>query len=377
MRCLRLLLVAACLLVVAAPAAAHAKTFGWLCRPGMKADPCGGSLAASTIDVNGNVVSKQGSKKLGARPIDCFYVYPTVSSQTTTNANLHVDPEQIAIAKYQASRFSQDCRVYAPVYRQLTIAGIFDPSKITAQTQAIAYAGVRDAWHAYLQHDNRGRGVVLIGHSQGSFMLRRLITSEIDKRAGVRRRIVSAILPGGNVLVAKNRDVGGDFQHVPACRRASQTGCVVAYSMFNAVPPADALFGRVTAGFGGVSGARAKRLQVLCTNPAALGGGAGPLDPYDYTTPFPGTLGIEVNAFVGPLPSVATPWLRPAGRYVARCSGAGGAHVLYVNASHGARDFTPAPTAGWGWHLGDVNLALGNLTELVARESAAYMRAHR
>ena len=216
---------------------------------------------------------------------------------------------------------------------------------------------------------------MLLGHSQGSFVLRQLITSEIDKRPAVRRRLVSALLLGGNVVVPKGRDVGGDFKHVPACRRPAQTGCVLAYSMFNAVPPEDARFGRVDAGFGGSRDAAAK-YEVLCTNPAALRGGAGRLRPYDYTTPFPGTLGIAVNAFIGPLPDVPTPWLIPNGRYTAQCSGAGGADFLYVKAGHGARDFAPSPDAGWGWHLGDINLALGNLTAIVARQAAAYTAKH-
>jgi hypothetical protein len=312
------------------------------------------------------VIGTERTPVRGTPRIDCFYVYPTVSSQPTTNADLSIDPEEIAIARYQAQRFRQRCRIYAPVYRQLTIAGIFDPSKITPAARALAYRGVRDAWRSYLRHDNHGRGFVLLGHSQGSFVLRQLITEEIDRRPAVRRRLVSALLLGGNVLVRTGSDRGGDFRNVGACHRASQTGCVIAYSTFNATPPADSSFGRAPA-------AQAKRLEVLCTNPAALGGGSGRLRGYDYATPFPGTLGVAVNAFIGELPKVPTPWLIPPGRYTARCSHAGGADVLLAKASHGARDFVPSPDAGWGWHLGDVNLALGNLTDIVGRQAAAYL----
>lgn len=377
MRSHRLLLglLALVVLAVAAPSAG-AKTFAWLCKPGLKSNPCGGSLSAAVVGKSGKVLRTERTKVPGRPAIDCFYVYPTVSSQPTTNADLTIDPEQIAIARYQASRFAQDCTIYAPVYRQLTIAGIFDPSKITPEARAIAYAGVRDAWREYLRKDNKGRGVVLIGHSQGSFNLRQLITTEIDSKPSVRRLIVSAVLPGGNVVVKMGKDVGGDFKHVPACRKATQTGCVIAYSMFNAVPPEDSSFGRVNTGFGGVSGAEAvKKYEILCTNPASLHGGKGRLRPYDYTTPFPGTLGVAVNAFIGPLPDVPTPWLVPNGRYTAQCSGAGGAHVLAVKASNGARDFVPSPDPGWGWHLGDVNLALGNLTAIVAKQAAVYTAA--
>ena len=94
-----------------------------------------------------------------------------------------------------------------------------------------------EAWRTYLRRFNHGRGVVLIGHSQGTFVLRRLIREEIDPKASARRRLVSAVLLGGNVTVKAGSDRGGDFKRVRACRRAGQTGCVVAFSTFNAPVP--------------------------------------------------------------------------------------------------------------------------------------------
>jgi hypothetical protein len=352
--------VAACLL--AGPAAA--KTV-WLCRPGAATDPCRGSLDATRLGAGG---SQKVERRKNARnaPIDCFYVYPTVSEQKTINATRRIDPEQRAIALYQASRFSERCRVWAPMYRQLTLVGIAGRTKIPPGAGAKAYGDVRSAWRDYLAHHNHGRGFVLIGHSQGSFVLRKLITDEIDKRPAVRRRLVSALLLGGNVTVRKGKDAGGDFRNVPACRSASQIGCVVAYSTYGETPPANSLFGRVAN----------KRLQVLCTNPADLGGGTGALQPYLATSPFPGTLGVGIQIMLGgvQLPQVSTAWLAPAGRYTARCSTAGGASFLRLSALDGAVQLHPSPDATWGLHLGDVNLALGNLTALVGRQAAAYAR---
>ena len=354
------LLTAVAVLALAGSASAKTK---WLCFPGAKHSPCEGSLTASKVDTDGNVTGTEKTAVPKKPKIDCFYVYPTVSGQDSINANLHVDPEQTAIAEYQAQRFSQDCRVFAPMYRQLTLKGILDPSKITPKVRAIAYNGVRDAWNEYLRKDNHGRGVVFIGHSQGSFVLRQLLSQEVDKKPAERKLLVSALLMGGNVLVKDGKDYGGDFQKIHACHRPSQAGCVVAYSMFNATPPSNALFGRTTI----------KGQHVLCTNPANLGGGSARLSGYDFTKPFPGTLGIAVNQFTGPLPSVPTPWLVPPGTYTAQCSSADGANVLLVKASDGARDFAPNPNEQWGWHLGDVNLALGDLTALAKKQAAAWL----
>ena len=129
--------------------------------------------------------------------------------------------------------------MFAPVYRQITLAGLLGAVKVTAADRARAYQDVRDAWRDYLRNYNHGRGVVLIGHSQGSFVLRELVAKEIDPKPKVRKRLISAVLLGGNVTVKKGKDVGGDFKHVRACRSRSQTGCVVAFSTYGEPPPGE------------------------------------------------------------------------------------------------------------------------------------------
>ena len=216
----------------------------WLCRPGLADNPCESDLTTSVVSADGSTTTEAATPAKDP-PIDCFYVYPTVSAQQTTNANLDIDPEVRAVAVLQASRFSQVCKVYAPIYRQLTVSTLGKPGVATTADRALAYGDVLSAWQDYLANYNDGRGVVLIGHSQGTGMLTQLIASEIDPNPDVRGRLVSALLLGGNVTVAAGQDVGGDFQNIPACRSADQTGCVVAYSSFIEPPPTDSAFGRV------------------------------------------------------------------------------------------------------------------------------------
>jgi hypothetical protein len=362
-------LAALCLLGVglATPASARTK---WLCRPGHSPNPCAGSLNATILSPTRAKLGIEKTRVAQNAPIDCFYVYPTVSDQPTPNANLNIDPEIKAVARYEAARFSSQCRVWAPMYRQLTVAAIFNPSAITPEQAAIAYGDVRAAWRDYLAHHNHGRGFVLISHSQGTFALRQLIREEIDRKPAVRKRLVSALLLGGNVTVRKGSTVGGDFRNVPACRSATQLGCVVAYSAFGDTPPADSLFGRV-------ADADASKLEVLCTNPAALGGGSGALRLFLPTTPFPGTLGFGIAVQIGQLPSVSTPWVAAPSSYKGRCVRGNGANVLRITTAPGARVLPPVPDATWGLHLADLNIAFGNLTSLVRRQAAAYSRAVR
>jgi hypothetical protein len=363
----------------AAPAGSGSSTV-WLGRPGLANDPCESSQTATVIAADGSR-SVQRTKPASDPAIDCFYVYPTVSAQSTVNADLTIDPEEVAVAKTQASRFSSDCRVYAPMYRQVTVGAIAGTGglHVTAASLVLAYTSMLAGWRDYLAHYNHGRGVVLLGHSQGSALLIALLRAQIDPNPSLRRLLVSAVLPGGNVTVASGQDVGGDFQHIPACESETQTGCVVAYSSFLQPPPPNSLFGRVGQGVSLLSPTRraTANTSVLCVNPASLTGGSGPLEPYFLTQPFPGPIGgSATKTATTSTATPSTPWVTYPSLYTAQCEQSGGATWLQVTDVGGAGDHRPrvaqvlGPT--WGLHLDDVNLALGNLVTLVHHQAAAY-----
>jgi Protein of unknown function (DUF3089) len=345
----------------------------WLCKPGLKSNPCTPGLGTTVIGPAAQVQGTVTPKKTKNPKIDCFYVYPTVSDQKTLQATKRIDPEERSIALYQAARYSSECRVYAPMYRQITLAGLLKPDGVTKQMRDSSYADVRAAWLDYLKHDNKGRGVVFIGHSQGSFVLRQLLAQEVDAKPAVRRKMVSAILLGGNVLVKKGSDTGGDFQHLKACRSATQLQCIVAFSTFNATPPPDAAFGRADDQPAAVGGKAVKGTEVLCTNPAALGGGSAPLTSIYPSTPFaPGTIiGAETLQVGLPTPKIPTPWIESQA-FTGECSGEGGAHVLRITGQAEAPVLHALPDATWGLHLVDANIALGDLVTLVHTQAVRY-----
>ena len=343
----------------------------WLCLPGQDPNPCHESLETTVQAEDGEHVE---NPPLASDPaVDCFYVYPTVSQQRSRNADKSKDPEVIAIAQYQANRFAQACRVYAPVYRQQTLGGLALGG--SAESLQLAYSDVEEAWKEYLRTYNGGRGVVLIGHSQGTRMLRRLLREQIDPVPDLRARLVSAILLGGNVLVRKGSLVGGDFAHVPACSAAGETGCVMAFSTFNEPPPSNSRYGRSpaedTSGFNMPFG---PDYDVLCTNPASLGAN----EQRELTTllrsePFPGVIGLLLlEMYGGPPPSASTPWLQPRERYTGRCETSDGANVFMIDEVGDARKLNPAPDPSWGLHLADVNIALGDLVRAVEAQIATY-----
>jgi len=352
----------------------NADRFGtvWLCRPGLAANPCTAPLTAAVVGPHGRTTVVRARRALHRR-VDCFYVYPTVSPQATPNANRRIDPEETAVARAQASRFSQVCRVYAPVYRQLTLRAIGGQG-LSPASEATAYLSMLSGWKDYLARYNDGRGVVLIGHSQGAALLVKLIESEIDPDPALRARLVSAVLLGGNVTVRSGSDVGGSFQHVPACSGPSSVHCVIAYSSFLRPPPANSLFGRPGAGVSALSGQQgAADLEVLCVNPEVVGG--TPLVPYFPTAQFPGALGAAARSAGSP----RAPWVTFPGLYSANCKDVGGASWLQIDDVAGPGDTRPTVTQSlgpaWGLHLVDVNIALGNLVDAVRTEAAAYVRS--
>ncbi|MHB1833627.1 MAG: DUF3089 domain-containing protein [Solirubrobacteraceae bacterium] len=335
----------------------------WLCRPGQRPNPC--AVPLSTTVLSATLRPLRVTHPTAAKPkVDCFYVYPTVSDQKTTLSNLHVDPEERSIALYEAARYSQYCRVFAPMYRQVTLTALDSGTRETPAQLATPVHDVTAAFKRYLHRYSHGRGFVLIGHSQGSFVLEQMIARTIDPSRALRRRLVSAILLGGNVLVKRGRAAGASFKHVPACRSATELHCVIAFSTFDQPVPPNSLFGRTTVASD----------QVLCTNPAALQGGSAALDPIFPSAPFaPGTLiaaGISLLHLTQP--TARTEWISEPGAYRARCSSADGANVLQITPLRGAQVPTPSPDPAWGLHLLDAQIALGNLVTDVRREAAAY-----
>jgi hypothetical protein len=346
-----LVAIAAAVAAATAPATAAAKTT-WLCKPGAQNNPCEAPLDVARYSPDGQLLGGDDPKPQRRR-IDCFYVYPTVSGQQGATANRRVDPELRSIAHWQAGRYSGTCRVFAPVYRQVTLAGLSSAKQADWRR---AYRDVRAAWRTYLKRHNHGRGVVLIGHSQGTFHLRDLIAEEIEPRARQRRRIVSALLLGGNAATS-------DFTRFRPCKDDTGFRCIVAFSTFNAPVPPDALFGRDR--------------DVICTNPAALKGGAATIDAILPHEPFaPGTaIAATIGALGFPVPESSATWLAFPDAFSARCVDEGGANVLQVTPQPGAPVLNPVPAPTWGLHLADANIALGDLEALVRRQAAAYRRA--
>ena len=95
-------------------------------------------------------------------PVDCFYVYPTVSTDTTTLSDLVPNEAERTVVRLQFARFGTRCRVFTPMYRQLTLAAMGRANAAGIESPNFlgpGYEDVRAAWRYYLAHDNGNRGL--------------------------------------------------------------------------------------------------------------------------------------------------------------------------------------------------------------------------
>ena len=363
----------------------------WICHAG-SADFCDSGHDATAVSADGTLTVEPW-RAATRPPVDCFYLYPTTSHDPAMYSDRQWTMEDEGGSTWaQVARFGSQCRVFAPVYRSFTLAGLFtrlpppgtplDPSVVDLDHQVLAtpYADVLDAWRHYLANENHGRGVILLGHSQGSLLLKRLIQEEIDPDPRVRDKLVSAFLIGATVQVPVGKAVGGDFEHVPVCRVPWQTGCVVTYGSYRAGVP--------LVPFGAVGRDQGDGLEAACTNPAALLGGKRYLRPYlaRVLAEIESPLGVGPSGpWVDPaLGTVTTPWVSLPRMIEGECVGRDGHHFLEITQHGDPADprvddvggdlkVPIVPPGVIGLHFYDYAYALGDMQRLALFQSFAHL----
>ena len=345
----------------------------WLCRPGHEA-MCTTDQRATVVRADGKTTIKAWKAAPNPR-IDCFYVYPTVSFDRLPNSDMIPGREEAGVVQQQLNRFASQCRLFAPLYRQVTLMAlrsVMVGAPIAGIDRELPYRDVRDAWRTYLAHDNTGRGVVLIGHSQGSGVLKRLLAEEVDGKP-IQKQLVSAILAGTNFLVPAGKAVGGDLKSIPLCTRNGQTGCVVSYVTFrdDAPPPVNSRFGRT----------QVPGMKVACVNPAAIAGGSGLADSYFAAGTNPLSEQGQITWASGA--TITAPFVQVPGLVSAQCIDRDGAQYLALTMHSKPADHRTDHIPGeivkggqvatdWGLHLVDVHANMGGLVSIVAAQRSKF-----
>ena len=156
---------------------------------------------------------------------DVFFIHPTTflssdawnQSLDDTVTNLMTD-QMVMLG--QASVFNGCCRVYAPRYRQATLAAFYATGENGPQALGLAYQDVVTAFRHYIAHFNEGRPFILASHSQGSRHADLLLRDEII-HTELMDQLVAAYL------------VGFPFDEssgLAVCDSPTQTGCQVTWN---------------------------------------------------------------------------------------------------------------------------------------------------
>ena len=347
----------------------------WLCKPG-RDDLCANPGTVTVVGADGKF-AVQTLKPDADAPIDCFYIYPTISLDPNGNSSLVPGDGERRAAQQQFAPFASVCKPYAPMYRQITLAGlrsVLNKGSLKVD-QDLGFDDVRAAWRYYLANDNKGRGVVLVGHSQGARMLMGLIAQDIEGKPA-QTVVVSAVVPGFPILVSSGADVGGTFKSMPLCRSASQVGCIIAYSAFreSSPPPANARFGR----------SHTPSSDVACVDVMALSGQA-------VRAMLPVRMNLlgkphEAEDWASFTKGMDSSFVELPGYVGVGCVKDGPNSYLATKLDASARGSRPADIPfdmvvqgkvwdDWGLHLIDLNVVMGNLLVVVQRQSAAWRAA--
>lgn len=152
--------------------------------------------------------------------------------------------EELNVIANQFARYGSQCRQFAPMYRQRTLVELqtFMVTGVANADTGMRWADVTDSWNAYLNQHNDGRGVLLVGHSQGADMIFQLLREEISGKP-----VQDQIIGVHSIGFTAHLDEDGRYKGMPVCTYAHQAGCVIHYASFRAAaePPATSRFGHM------------------------------------------------------------------------------------------------------------------------------------
>jgi hypothetical protein len=210
----------------------YAEAKYWISRPGLEPqiarwNPEGGDASQS---------GTQPETQTETQPGVVFFVHPTsYISRDAWNGPIS-DPTSRGRAELyvrgMASPFGQAGQIWAPRYRQATVGAFLTDDVRAMMALDLAYADVLAAFDAFVEDAPPGEPIVLAGHSQGAFILRRLIRDRVAGKP-IAERILAAYIVGWPVSVEHDLPVMG----LPACEAADDTGCILSWLTF--ADPAD------------------------------------------------------------------------------------------------------------------------------------------
>ena len=331
----------------------------WLCHPDFDGTyaACDGDLSATLVFANGSTMVEPHVVNTDAE-FDCFYIYPTVSLDPSGNSDLNPGREIIATF-VQFARYNRVCRVFAPLYRQITLAGLTGMAPADGQ---LAFGDVLDAFRYYVAN-NTGRGFILVGHSQGAGHLSILVREEIEGNAYLQEHMIAAHLIGTTINLPLNSNVGAEFAATPPCASSADIHCFISFNSFR--PDEPPVIGATTLGIAD------NGLRAACIHPNGMANGTLFLDAY-----------FQVND-VGPFANEAmdanidTPFFKVPQLITGECREDGRLGYLAIeimaDINDPRMDDVEASSPPRGLHAIDMHLGIGDLVTTAEQQADTWL----
>ena len=174
---------------------------------------------------------KKFSDTISNLDADVFYVYPTlITSKKDIRWNVAIsDIEQNTkvlnkAVLFQASAWATSGKLYVPFYRQAHIRSYSNLDNGGKEALTLAYEDIKVAFQVYLEKYNKGRPIIIAGHSQGTTHCIELLKDFFDNKP-LKKQLIAAYIPG--IGIEKK-----EFNSIQIMTKPDETGGFVSWNTY-------------------------------------------------------------------------------------------------------------------------------------------------
>lgn len=166
--------------------------------------------------------------------VDIFFSYPTSWRARGMYPIADINNDEMRTWAYyylktRASAFDVG-NMFCPYYRQVDSAFVFSQeggiTEILKIFRGIPKTDTVAAFDYYIKYINKGRPFILVGHSQGSIMIRELLIDYLKIHEDVYKRMIAAYVIGAMMI----KEDYAAHPHVKPAQSSDDTGVVISYS---------------------------------------------------------------------------------------------------------------------------------------------------
>lgn len=160
---------------------------------------------------------------------DVFFICPTVYGGGDS-LNMSLSDEKtmssfLGATNMEKGIYDDECRFFAPYYRQMGLSGYTQSSDISKEGLSYAYEDVKDAFLYYLENENNGNPIIIAGFSQGADHSIRLLKDVFADR-DINDLLIACYAIGWRIT----EEELAEYPHLKFAEGESDTGVIIAFN---------------------------------------------------------------------------------------------------------------------------------------------------